>query len=959
MLYPGFTTWDLSGWGLPKMNLEAADKSLNKYAKKQPLVDYVAFSKAVGFLHRHFSMCKTSLWDRDQCFGQLEPNSSPGFPLSRSFPTNGHVKNDTGLCDRLWDAAASNSFLDGCPIWSNSLKEEIRPREKLQANKIRTFTAAPLTFTLLCSRVCGAFNQTFYDYGGKTASMVGVDLYHRGWDDMFQILNKHPNAFELDESEYDSSLFRLAMYAICEFRFAQSDGSDQIRDALFVVYDHIVNSRIITADGKIVVKGTGNPSGSFNTIVDNTLVLYLLLSYAWIKLVDDNYESFSANVALLLTGDDNTFSVSDSCVYLFNATTISQEWSCVGVVTTSPCYSPSSPSCVSFLSRSFSNEFCGIKVPILCREKLIKSLIYSEYPGDVAYTIQRIGGIRNVALFDLELFSYLNFVFDYIHLKYSAVHLHDPDYQNACKGILSEDHLLSLFLCREELSNDAMPPKILIMDSQAIRSKPRSTGKNSRKRNLAAIPKTPANSRPHLDSAKVRGLIKAEMKLARRQSTGVTKCSKALLANMALPSDAKAVRVASASGSDPTALANLKARETVRFPVSATVDQPQTSHITFVYRDALRNIITTFGMQPTNTCTYTAPIVVHSGSQNGTFYPYYESPFVPTAGNVEPHGDELYLAVLGETDQFRGFICSAGTVVSVANVSLLGTIQYSVQLYKLEGKLWTFFESRVWQSAVPATFAVTETGYYAFNVVISGATPTPSADAAITGTISLFNTGAAGGAMWAQRAAPQIADFKDNIRMYNVIGCSGMYSNTASPLNRQGKILGRELPAKANFLEFLDFDTVANQSLAVVRDAPEGMFAFTRPDANNFGHSQPLLYDADDTDNDEYTFLVYPLDPFLVIHASVTTLAGQDAYFSRAISLEYSSLSMFIEQHQGQATNSDVKVALKLLSMMPQFHENPFHFDDVWDWIKNAAKDVWSAVKEVAPVAMAVAPLLL
>ena len=213
--------------------------------------------------------------------------------------------------------------------------------------------------------------------------------------------------------------------------------------------------------------------------------------------------------------------------------------------------------------------------------------------------------------------------------------------------------------------------------------------------------------------------------------------------------------------------------------------------------------------------------------------------------------------------------------------------------------------------------------------------------------------------MWAQRAAPQLADFKNNIRTFTVLGASGMYTNTASPLNRQGKILGRELPAKANFLEFLDFDTVANQSLAVVRDAPEGMFAFTRPDGTNFGHTQPLLYDADDTDNDEYTFLLYPLDPFVIIHAVVTTLAGQDAYFTRAISIEYTSLSMFIEQHQGSLTASDVKIALKLLSMMPQFHENPLHFDDVWDWIKNTAKDVWSAVKEVAPVAMAVAPLLL
>ena len=111
--------------------------------------------------------------------------------------------------------------------------------------------------------------------------------------------------------------------------------------------------------------------------------------------------------------------------------------------------------------------------------------------------------------------------------------------------------------------------------STKVHNQPRPTGKNRRATVTIQPNAPPANSRLHLDSAKVRGLIKAEMKEARRQHTGVTKSAKALLANMALPSDAKAVRVASASGSDPTALANLRARETVRFPRATT---PPTRH---------------------------------------------------------------------------------------------------------------------------------------------------------------------------------------------------------------------------------------------------------------------------------------------------------------------------------------------------------------------------------------------
>ena len=115
--------------------------------------------------------------------------------------------------------------------------------------------------------------------------------------------------------------------------------------------------------------------------------------------------------------------------------------------------------------------------------------------------------------------------------------------------------------------------------STKVHNQPRPTGKNRRATVTIQPNAPPANSRLHLDSAKVRGLIKAEMKEARRQHTGVTKSAKALLANMALPSDAKAVRVASASGSDPTALANLRARETVRFPRATT---PVTTGVEFI-----------------------------------------------------------------------------------------------------------------------------------------------------------------------------------------------------------------------------------------------------------------------------------------------------------------------------------------------------------------------------------------
>ncbi len=295
-------------------------------------------------------------------------------------------------------------------------------------------------------------------------------------------------------------------------------------------------------------------------------------------------------------------------------------------------------------------------------------------------------------------------------------------------------------------------------------------------------------------------------------------------------------------------------------------------------------------------------------------------------------------------------------VVTLAAVPAAVTAAY-VQLYALEGKMWKF-DQKIPFVGLTSTMAINGSGYYAFNIVFE-APPGGSTDAAIGFTANYGLTGALYNMVWAHKAAPQISDFKENVDTFTVLACAGMYTNVASPLNRQGKIVTRELPAVSNWENFLDFDTTANASLAVVMDAPTGAYAFTRPLGDSMFELKTLQYDNYDLPDEEFLFDLFPKEPYLLIHASIAITAGQDAYFTRWISLEYTSLSMFINQKVGTITEDELKTALYLLSRVPQVHENPLHFSDIWDWIKNTAKDVWGAVKEVAPVAMAVAPLLL
>lgn len=492
--------------------------------------------------------------------------------------------------------------------------------------------------------------------------------------------------------------------------------------------------------------------------------------------------------------------------------------------------------------------------------------------------------------------------------------------------------------------------------------------------------KTPNQLNHHLSPAqkqeidaeiqKVKQSLKTEIRKVKTKK--LTPLAKALLGNLSLPADAPPVRVGSVFGSDPTALASLRSRETVVFPRAGVPNEiPETDYLAFQFRDPLRNLVSSTGL-PAGSGTvvsYEAYWEVEAFSSTEVSYPDYRTPFVPSNNDTSKiHGPAMFLGVLGESDRMRGFHVSRGMTT---NVVIQGpyppnwTIAY-VDLYKLEGKNWSKHRTGGAAVAPPQVFVFSnlETGYYAIALRSQSTSEASGASTKVQGytEITMPNVGGTvEGMVWSHKAAPQVFEFRDNIETFTVLGTSLMYTNTASPLNRQGKLLAREMPAKTFWHNFLDFDTVANMSLAVVKDAPLGIYGFVRPSGETVGRFRTLSYVTDQLDNLEREFLfnIFPEEPYMLIHASVNTAAGRDAYLTRAISFEYTSLTMFIQQATGGMTEEELHEALKLLALVPQFHDNPFHFEDVWGWIKDTAKDVWSAVKDVAPLAIAAAPLLL
>jgi len=297
-------------------------------------------------------------------------------------------------------------------------------------------------------------------------------------------LNKHPNAFELDESEYDSSLFRELMYGNMEFRWrmlAPQFRTKENRNRLENLYREIVESYIVSQDGDVLMKDTGGPSGSFNTIADNTTGLYRLLAYAWLVLCEleftfgrwtlkkydemRTFESFHKHVEAALTGDDNTWTCSDEVVSWFNARGVSDVWLNLNIKTTSPCYEPRKLDDCWFLSAGFRN-LNGTRVPVPEHSKIMASLAFHcPSPLNPRWSLLRACALR------IESFwcdQSRQVIYDYILWLLREYHaqLYSPRDENDPKDIFTYEQVFSvyktdteikqLYLCQESGSDNPL-----------------------------------------------------------------------------------------------------------------------------------------------------------------------------------------------------------------------------------------------------------------------------------------------------------------------------------------------------------------------------------------------------------------------------------------------------------------------------------------------------------------------
>jgi hypothetical protein len=445
-------------WDLPTPNQPAAYKSLAKYGKATVNMapeNVEMLNQAWEFMKKQFYpyMGNSNVVSLQEAVNRLDMSSSSGSPFNELYAKKKDLfEKDPEIMEWLesdWEALAEDP--KWTTIFSSSLKEELRPLGKIEENSLRTFAAGAVDATVHGNRLFVEMNEKMYDSHLKSASTIGMTPLKGNWDRLLKKLSVFSKGYALDESQYDSSLREFLMWGCAKFRWeclSEKDKTPANLRRIRTYYRNLVNTLMLTPEGILLLKKLGNPSGSVNTVTDNTLILYWLMAYAWIKMAPEDmktYQEFELHTSKALLGDDNTWTVSDLAHEFYNGVSVIETWKSVGVTTTTDSLKPRLPEDLDFLS-AHTVFVGGYAVPLYDRNKLMQSLVYAPTLHlTPETTLTRVTCLLQVGWTDLQFRRFCRSLIDYLMETYDHILKDDQRWIIAKSGIQSDEFYFALF----------------------------------------------------------------------------------------------------------------------------------------------------------------------------------------------------------------------------------------------------------------------------------------------------------------------------------------------------------------------------------------------------------------------------------------------------------------------------------------------------------------------------------
>lgn len=441
-------------------------------------------------------------------------------------------------------------------------------------------------------------------------------------------------------------------------------------------------------------------------------------------------------------------------------------------------------------------------------------------------------------------------------------------------------------------------------------------------------------------------------------------------AALAVPTLNDPVRWSSEFSSAPTAIASPWAIIPAGWNSAGntTINIPNTDTFGMIFRSAERAAIIydsnssaaamnyqIYGSTSTSDENPTAPATSWNVLVGVTDYnaQYLHTPYAKSTYSYSPHGSTLFAGADGVSPG-RYFWLDGNTGLYATTVTQYTNVpEFILDLWTPDGIVSDVYTVVGTTGTANTTLKTpgTAPGYYSVRIK----NQTSSGAGYITIQMHITDSG---GPICCHRCIP---GYDTNVASVNGIRVSAaalMYTNEAADLYKQGKISGFQSPQGTHWTDYVRsggaFNNVAGSQGSVTTIVSKGMYGFLKPTKPNDFDIQTYI----EVDNGVIVDSFYPLDhqsAFIVMYAQVTTSQGQDGYWTISYGLEYQTTDVWRAIMYPTMEKEVFDRALEFLKYLPQFHENPLHFSDIWGAIKKGAKSILKGVVKYGPDVIKVA----
>ncbi|APG78913.1 hypothetical protein [Beihai picorna-like virus 104] len=333
--------------------------AVNKYAEQNYFIPKdimvkiktalpVLFKREIMTPLREFDMETLINGNNEEYIDPLNMKSSPGWPYDKSKDGKRHLFdiNENGkyvpkglLEERLMERRQLGEKGERiASIWTDCLKDETRPMEKIRELKTRSFSVAPVDFNIWLRYFTMDFKKRICDNRIKNGIAIGINPYSLEWTMLAHHMTEYSSTgYAGDYAGYDRMLHSELMELCLNFVFEHFSNKSVENELFFKTLIQELKFATCSANQYVYLRTQGLPSGADFTASLNSMVGICYLLYAWLITAPckmQNVASFIANVRYQVFGDDNMFFPRDSVKKFYNFESVRDALKLIGITYT-------------------------------------------------------------------------------------------------------------------------------------------------------------------------------------------------------------------------------------------------------------------------------------------------------------------------------------------------------------------------------------------------------------------------------------------------------------------------------------------------------------------------------------------------------------------------------------------------------------------------------------------------